>query len=236
MSNGHNEVAVVHVVDDEDSVRRSIDFLLRSAGYSVQRWPDGPAFLKGADKTTRACALLDIRMPEMDGLELQRRMADEGFDCPVIMLTGHGDIEQAVRAMKAGAADFLVKPCDRAKLLQALTHAFRLIDDREVLRERADWAHMQLGKLTEREREVLDGLACGYPNKTIAYDLGISSRTVEVYRANVMVKLEVSNFADALLIAFAAGLGSDSRWRKEYRSRTSKGRSGEPASWNLRSG
>lgn len=207
---------LVHVVDDEDSVRRSMDFLLRTAGYDVQRWNDGMAFLKGADKAVHASVLLDLRMPGMDGLEVQARLAANGFDFPVIVLTGHGDIDLAVRAMKAGAADFLTKPCDREKLLRALARAFRSINDREALRERADWARTQLGKLTEREREVLDGLACGYPNKTIAYDLGISARTVEVYRANVMAKLEVANFADALRIAFAAGLGSDNRWRHAH--------------------
>lgn len=207
---------LVHVVDDEDSVRRSLDFLLRTAGFSVQRWSDGPAFLKGADKNAHACMLLDIRMPGLDGLEVQQHMANDGFNLPVIVLTGHGDIDLAVRAMKAGASDFLTKPCDRDSLLRAVDRAFRSIDDREALRERQDWARTQLGKLTEREREVLDGLACGYPNKTIAYDLGISSRTVEVYRANVMAKLEVNNFAEVLRIAFAADLGSDNRWRRAH--------------------
>ena len=236
MHDAKNGPGVVHVIDDEDSVRRSMDFLLRGVGYSVQRWPDGPTFLKGADKNVRACALLDIRMPEMDGLELQQCMVAEGFDFPVIMLTGHGDIEQAVQAMKAGAADFLIKPCDRAKLLQTLEQAFRYLDDREALRKRRDWARVQLGKLTEREREVLDGLACGYPNKTIAYDLGISSRTVEVYRANVMIKLEVGNFADALRIAFAAGLGSDRRWRRDHSMTRGARQAGVAASGDVRSG
>ncbi len=205
---------VVHVVDDEDSVRRSIDFLLTGEGYRVQRWPDGETFLMGADKNIRACALLDICMPKMDGLELQRRMSDKGFDFPIVMLTGHGDIDRAVMAMKAGAVDFLIKPFDRSKLLHAIEQTFCHLNDREALRRQSSWTRMQLSKLTEREREVLDGLACGYPNKTIAYDLGISSRTVEVYRANVMIKLEVSNLADALRIAFNAGLGSDRRWRE----------------------
>jgi len=216
MTESDADLRLVHVIDDEDSVRRSLDFLLRTAGYRVERWPDGPSFLKGADKAVHACVLLDIRMPGMDGLEVQQSMVRDGFDFPVIVLTGHGDIDMAVRAMKAGAADFLTKPGDRETLLRALDRAFRSIDDREALRERADWARTQLGKLTDREREVLDGLACGYPNKTIAYDLGISSRTVEVYRANVMAKLEVSNFADALRVAFAAGLGSDNRWRRAH--------------------
>lgn len=207
---------LVHVVDDEDAVRRSLDFLLRTAGYSVERWSDGESFLKGADRTLRACVLLDVRMPGIDGLEVLERMADAGLDFPTIVLTGHGDIALAVRAMRTGALDFLEKPFDRERLLESMEHGFRRINDREALREREDWARAQLGKLTEREREVLDGLACGYPNKTIAYDLGISPRTVEVYRANVMIKLEVSNFADALRIAFSAGLGSDPAWRQAH--------------------
>ncbi|MDE8653677.1 response regulator transcription factor [Novosphingobium album (ex Liu et al. 2023)] len=217
------ETRLVHVVDDEDSVRRSLDFLLRTAGYNVERWADGDAFLKGADKSVHACVLLDIRMPGLDGLEVQERMGDAGLDFPVIVLTGHGDISLAVRAMKAGAMDFLEKPFDREKLLRSLAVAFRQIADRETLRDRAQWARAQLGKLTEREREVLDGLACGYPNKTIAYDLGISSRTVEVYRANVMAKLDVGNFADALRVAFAAGLGSEQGWRKTHCERPGPG-------------
>jgi two-component system response regulator FixJ len=213
MTDDHTRTGLVHVIDDEDSVRRSLDFLLRTEGYRVERWSDGASFLKQADASVHACVLLDIRMPGIDGLEVQERMPEAGLDFPVIVLTGHGDIDLAVRAMKAGASDFLVKPFDREKLLDSLALGFERIANREALRERADWAMAQLGKLTEREREVLDGLACGYPNKTIAYDLGISSRTVEVYRANVMAKLEVAYFADALRIAFAAGMGSESRWR-----------------------
>lgn len=216
MSDALDRRDLVHVVDDEDSVRRSIDFLLTTAGYRVERWGDGNAFLKGADKSLHACVLLDIRMPGMDGLEVQKRMALNGMDFPVILLTGHGDIDLAVRSMKAGALDFLTKPCDRENLLKSIAQGFRMIGDREALRERTDWARLMLGKLTEREREVLDGLACGYPNKTIAYDLGISARTVEVYRANIMAKLEVANFAEALRVAFAAGLGSDRLWRETH--------------------
>lgn len=210
------EKGLIHIVDDEDSVRRSLDFMLRAVGHRVERWCDGKAFLKGADNTVPACVLLDIRMPGLDGLEVQASMAGAGLDFPVILLTGHGDISVAVQAMKAGAIDFLEKPFDRENLLRSVDMAFHQIADREALRDRAEWARVQLAKLTEREREILDGLACGYPNKTIAYDLQISSRTVEVYRANVMTKLEVTNFADALRIAFAAGLGSEPNWRERH--------------------
>src|SRR5688572_2833980 len=171
---------LVHVVDDEDSIRRSLDFLLRSAGFRVEKWEDGEAFLKGGDPSAAACVLLDVRMPGMDGLQVQAEMASRGINLPVVVLTGHGDIGIAVRAMRAGAVDFLEKPFNRERLLQALEIGFMQLADREGRRQREEWARTQAAKLTEREREVLEGLACGYPNKTIAYDLGISSRTVEV--------------------------------------------------------
>lgn len=152
----------------------------------------------------------------MDGLELQQEMKAKGFNFPIILLSGHGDIAMAVQAMQAGAVDFLQKPTDREHVLAAIKRAFDSITDCEEQRHRADWAKTQIGQLTLREKEVLDGLACGYPNKTIAYDLGISARTVEVYRANVMEKLAVTSFADALRIAFAAGLGSQKNWLKAH--------------------
>jgi two-component system response regulator FixJ len=211
-----NDARLIHVVDDDEGVRRSLDFLLSHAGHSVRRWCNAEAFLQGADKMVSACAMIDIRMPGMDGLALQKEMKAQGFDFPVIVLSGHGDIAMAVQAMQAGAVDFLEKPADRQKVLQAVKAAFETIDACANQRNRADRARTQLGRLTAREQEVLDGLACGYPNKTIAYDLGISARTVEVYRANIMDKLRVSSFADALRIAFAAGLGSESRWLETH--------------------
>jgi len=211
-----SESKLVHVVDDEESIRRSLGFLLRTAGYQVEKWPDGESFLKGADRAAPASVLLDVRMPGMDGLQVQAEMAERGFNLPVIVLTGHGDIGTAVRAMRAGAVDFLEKPFNRERLLEALEIAFAGLANREAQRDRAEWARTQVALLTEREQEVLDGLACGYPNKTIAYDLGISSRTVEVYRANAMTKLEVTNFADALRVAFAAGMGSEKDWRQAH--------------------
>jgi two-component system response regulator FixJ len=207
---------LVHVVDDDDGVRRSLDFLLSHAGYEVIRWDSAESFLKRADKSFPACTLLDIRMPGMDGLELQQEMKARGFNFPVIVLTGHGDIAMAVQAMQAGAIDFLQKPTDREEVLAAVKCGFESMTDCEVQRNRADWARTQISRLTLREQEVLDGLACGYPNKTIAYDLGISARTVEVYRANVMEKLAVNSFAEALRIAFIAGLGSEKNWLEAH--------------------
>lgn len=208
---------LVHVIDDEESIRKSLSFLLRSSHYRVQCWTSGVAFLKGASRSDTGCVLLDIRMPEMDGLSVQAQMMEEGIGFPVIVLTGHGDVSLAVRAMKAGAIDFLEKPFDRQKLLDAICRAFAQIADADIRRDQMAVAQVQIAALTSRERDVLEGLACGYPNKTIAFDLGISPRTVEVHRANLMAKLEVTNFADALRVAFAAGLGSGRQWRKEFR-------------------
>lgn len=205
---------LVHIVDDEEPIRRSLDFLLRTAGFRPEKWPDGESFLKDADRSVPACVLLDVRMPGMDGLTVQAEMSARGLNFPVVVLTGHGDIATAVKAMQAGAVDFLEKPFERERLLEAIELGFARLADRAGQREREEWAKTQIAQLTQREQEVLEGLACGYPNKTIAYDLGISSRTVEVYRANVMTKLGVTNFADALRIAFAASMGSEVDWRQ----------------------
>ena len=150
---------LVHIVDDEESIRRSLDFLLRPAGFRTERWEDGEAFLKDADKTEPACVLLDVRMPGMDGLQVQAEMAGRGFNMPVVVLTGHGDISTAVRAMQGGAVDFLEKPFNRERLLQALESGFAQIEDREAARKREDWAKTEVAKLTDREKEVLEGLA-----------------------------------------------------------------------------
>ena len=190
-----SERGLVHVIDDEDSIRRSLDFLLSNEGYRVLTWAEPDAFLKQVNTCDTGCVLLDVRMPRMDGLTVQQNMHDAGISLPVIVLTGHGDVQMAVRALQAGAADFLEKPVDRESLLSAIANAFAFQSDREARRNNAEWADTQVNRLTEREREVLDGLACGYPNKTIAYDLGISARTVEVYRANVMMKMQAKTLS-----------------------------------------
>lgn len=199
---------VIHLVDDEEAIRKSASFMLRTSGYTVQTYASGVEFLKGARTAELGCVLLDVRMPEMDGLEVQAAMAGRGIIMPVVVLTGHGDVSIAVQAMKGGAVDFLEKPFEKASLLDAISRAFDRIDNAGIRAAEASDALVRIAALTPRERDVLDGLAQGYPNKTIAYDLGISSRTVEVHRANVMEKLAVRSLSDALRIAFAAGLGS----------------------------
>lgn len=199
---------LVHIVDDEDAIRRSASFMLKTSGYTVQTWVSGVAFLKEVRHAPEGCVLLDVRMPEMDGLEVQQALLDRGVTMPVIVLTGHADVSIAVRAMKAGAVDFLEKPFEKAVLIAAIDAAFDRMAAADGAAARAAEANVVLGVLTPREREVLDGLAQGLPNKTIAYDLGISPRTVEVHRANLMAKLDVRSLSDALRLAFAAGMGN----------------------------
>jgi two-component system response regulator FixJ len=200
---------LIHLIDDEESIRRSAGFMLKTSGFLVQTYANGVEFLRDARNAAPGCILLDVRMPQMDGLEVQERMHEAGVTLPVIILTGHGDIGIAVRAMKAGAVEFIEKPFEKAALLAAIEAAFARLEHRDDVEQVEREADVRLAVLTPREREVLDGLARGLPNKTIAYDLGISARTVEVHRANLMTKLDVRSFSDALRVAFAAGLGRD---------------------------
>lgn len=198
---------LVHIVDDEDAIRRSASFMLKTAGFAVETWPTGVAFLKAVRHVEEGCILLDVRMPEMDGLEVQAALTERGITMPVIILTGHGDVSIAVQAMKGGAVDFLEKPFEKATLLASIGAAFDRLAAAGDRATKASEAQVLLGVLTAREKDVLEGLAQGFPNKTIAYDLGISPRTVEVHRANLMSKLDVRSLSDALRIAFAAGMG-----------------------------
>jgi len=199
----------VHVVDDDEAIRHSVGFLLRKAGHRVETYASGTIFLKAVSRATTGCILLDVRMPDIDGLEVQKRLAETGIALPIIMLTGHGDVALAVRAIKAGALEFLEKPFERASLLDAIDQALAQSNrnDRAQLAEAE--AVVRLAALTPRERDVLDGMVLGRPNKLIASDLSIATRTVEVHRANLMEKLGARSLSDVLRIAFAAGLGID---------------------------
>jgi two-component system response regulator FixJ len=198
------EKPLVHLVDDDDAIRRSAGFMLKTSGFRVAAYDSGVELLKRAKALEPGCILLDIRMPGMDGLEVQQALRDAGVALPVIIMTGHGDVSLAVRAMKAGAVDFIEKPFEKAGLLSALEAGRARLDHAERTKDRAGEAAVRLQVLTPREREVLDGLAQGLPNKTIGYDLGISPRTVEIHRANLMTKLGVKSLSEALRIAFAA--------------------------------
>jgi len=195
---------LVHLVDDDESVRRSVGFMLKTSGHRVKAYASGNELIRDARKLEPGCILLDIRMPGIDGLEVQQELQRQGIDLPVIVMTGHGDVPLSVRAMKAGAIDFIEKPFEKATLLEAIDEAFRSMGRVDSSRDRARTASVRLQALTPRERDVLDGLSKGLPNKTIAYDLGISPRTVEIHRANLMSKLEVRSLSEALRLAFAA--------------------------------
>jgi two-component system response regulator FixJ len=195
---------LVHLVDDDEAIRRSVGFMLKTSGFHVRAYESGVELLKTAPELEPGCILLDIRMPGMDGLEVQEALRSRGVTLPVIIMTGHGDVSLAVQAMKAGAVDFIEKPFEKAVLLSAIDQALDRLKRSAASREQTDEALVRLQALTPREREVLDGLAKGLPNKTIAYDLGISPRTVEIHRANLMSKLGARSLSEALRLAFAA--------------------------------
>ena len=198
------ELRLVHLVDDDEAIRRSVGFMLKTSGFHVRTYESGIELLKSAPDLEKGCILLDIRMPGMDGIEVQKALKDKGVGLPVIIMTGHGDVSLAVQAMKAGAVDFIEKPFEKAVMLSAIEHGVERLKRSAANRDLADDATVRLQVLTPREREVLEGLAKGLPNKTIAYDLGISPRTVEIHRANLMTKLGVRSLSEALRIAFAA--------------------------------
>ena len=198
------DLPLVHLVDDDGAVRRSVGFMLKTSGYQVRSYESGVELLKSPGELGQGCILLDIRMPGMDGLEVQEALKNKGVTLPIIIMTGHGDVTLAVKAMKAGAIDFIEKPFEKAALLGAIEQGVKRLRDVEAGRDLAKEATVRLQALTPRERDVIDGLAKGLPNKTIAYDLGISPRTVEIHRANLMVKLGVRSLSEALRIAFAA--------------------------------
>ena len=196
---------IVHLVDDDEAIRRSASFMLKTSGFSVQTFVSGVELLKER-ALTPGCILLDVRMPGMDGIEVQQALRARGVALPVIVMTGHGDIDVAVQAMKHGAVDFIEKPFEKAVLLEAIEEGFARLENADRSQARATEARVMLQALTPREKDVLRGLARGHPNKTIGFDLGISPRTVEIHRANLMTKLEVASLSGALRIAFAAEL------------------------------
>lgn len=179
----------VHVVDDDAAVRDSLAMLLESAGLVVRTYDSAAAFLAAATDLTSGCVLTDVRMPDIDGLTMQRELAARRCSLPVIVMTGHGDVPIAVQALKAGASDFLEKPFDDAHLVRAVRNALQASARARQAAAGAAELAARLATLTPREREVLDRLVAGQPNKTIAYDLGTSPRTVEVQRARVMEKM-----------------------------------------------
>jgi two-component system response regulator FixJ len=200
--------AVVHVIDDDADVRQSLAFLLSTAGLAVRVHESAVAFLEVLPEVKEGCVVTDIRMPHMDGLELQRRLGELRSGLPVIVMTGHGDVPLAVEAMKAGAVDFIEKPFDDEVLLSAIRSALthRAMDSERDAR--ALEIKGRIGRLSDREREVLDRLVAGKANKVIAFELGISPRTVEVYRANVMTKMQADSLSELVRMALLDGRAS----------------------------
>jgi len=194
--------AVVHLIDDDEDVRRALSFLLGTAGFAVKVYDSAALFIDRCNASVSGCVVTDVRMPEMDGLQLLRRLKDMSVALPVVVMTGHADVALAVEAMKIGAVDFLEKPFSDEVLLAAVGTA--LAHQTEQAGGDADQVRMRLASLSVREREVLDGLLAGHPNKTIAYDLGLSPRTVEVHRANVMTKMGASSLSELVRMALSA--------------------------------
>jgi two-component system response regulator FixJ len=195
---------VVHIIDDDDGARRALGFLLEAADFPVRAYESAIAFLAALPTAEAGCIVSDIRMPDMTGLELVHRLnaLDAGF--PIIIVTGHGDVTLAVEAMRAGVIDFLEKPFSESRILEALARAMTAGDEEEGRSHLTVEAVQRIETLSERERQVLDRVVAGQPNKIIAYDLGISPRTVEIYRAKLMSKMQVNNLAALVRLALAA--------------------------------
>jgi two-component system response regulator FixJ len=199
----------VYVIDDDPAMRDSLDFLLGSAGFSVHVFDSAQVFLDELAKLEPGCVVTDVRMPGIDGMELLRRMRSGARKLPVIIMTGHGDVRLAVEAMKLGALDFLEKPFEDDRLIGMIETA--LSEQQNGSKSEAASADMaaRVASLTQRERQVMQGLVTGQSNKTIAREYDISPRTVEVYRANVMTKMEAGNLSELVRFAIRAGIVED---------------------------
>jgi two-component system, LuxR family, response regulator FixJ len=201
-----SEKGTVHIIDDDDALRESLAFLLRTARIEVATHSSAAAFLEKIPNAKLNCVITDVRMPGMSGLDLLRRLREMKIDVPVIVITGHGDVPLAVEAMKIGAIDFLEKPFDDEVLLVSVKAALeRQGGETKRNAERAEIEH-KLGALSNRERDVLGGLVAGRANKQIAFDLGISPRTVEIYRANLMNKMQAGSLSDLVRMALIVGM------------------------------
>jgi two-component system response regulator FixJ len=198
--------ALVHVIDDDDAVRDSLAFLLVSAKLQVKTYESAAEFLAQVGDLGGGCVVTDVRMPEISGIDMLRRLRQRGIAIPVIVMTGHGDIPLAVEAMKLGASDFFEKPFDDDGLVEAVRNCLaRQHGDEQRNAYRAKIQH-NLATLSNRERQVLDGLVAGKPNKVIAFDHAISPRTVEIYRANVMTKMGAATLSELVRMAMLGGL------------------------------
>jgi len=197
---------VVHVVDDEEAVRKSLAFLLATAGFPVRVHESATGFLAAAPGVGKACLVTDLKMPDLSGVELLERLNGMGVTMPTVVITGHGDVPMAVAAMKAGAVDFIEKPFEADVLIEAVKRAAGRLDDAVEITQDVQILRSRLGTLSERERQVLSMIVAGLPNKTVAYDLGISPRTVEVHRANIMSKMQARSLPELVRMSIAMDL------------------------------
>lgn len=197
---------LVYIVDDDDAVRESVTLTVELAGYVAQGYASANAFLAAAPAAPQGCLVLDVRMPEMDGLELLEALGAHRQRFQTIVVTGHGDIAIAVRAMKAGAVDFIEKPFAKDALLASIVAAFARSQPTSEPNDLAAVAAQRMASLSTRERQVLEGLVAGHANKVIAARLSVSPRTVEVYRARLMDKMKARNFAELVRLALAGGI------------------------------
>jgi len=199
----------VYVIDDDSAMRDSLDFLLGSAGFNVTLFDSALIFLETLPNLAFGCIVSDIRMPGMDGIDLLRRLKTEPKTLPIVIMTGHGDIPLAVEAMKLGALDFLEKPFEDERLIlmisDALSQAANYSKDKSIIAD----IEMRIASLSPRERQVMDGLVAGLSNKLIARDYNISPRTIEVYRANVMTKMQASGISELVRLAMRGGILKD---------------------------
>lgn len=200
---------IIHIVDDEAPVRASLAFLLMSAGFAVRAHDSGPAFLAALSDTSGVCLVTDLRMPEMNGVELLEALTRRGHKVPAIVVTGHGDVPMAVAAMKAGAIDFIEKPFADDVIIDAIHRACATADVQENVDNDKAETYERLKYLTAREQEILVGIVTGLPNKTIAYDLEISPRTVEVHRANIMSKMQAKSLPELVRMTLLIDLARD---------------------------
>jgi two-component system response regulator FixJ len=197
---------VVHVIDDDESAREALAFLIDCAGFQVRTYESAVRFLDAVPTMDHGCIVTDVRMPELTGVELIGRLKALGVKDPVIVITGHADVPMAIQAMKAGVADFLEKPFGDDALLGAIRSALARQTGRKQADEEREAIRARMATLSQRESEVMEGLVAGHANKVIAYDLGISARTVEVYRANVMTKMQAGSLSELVRMVTVARL------------------------------
>jgi two-component system response regulator FixJ len=198
---------ILHIVDDDEAVRRSLVFLCSSAGYAVRPHDSATDFLALAPSVVNGCLLADLRMPDMNGVELLQKLRDIGAELPTVVITGDGDVKMAVEAMKLGAVDFVEKPFIEAVLLEAIERAVGRAQSALSSAQAREAVMSRLNSLSDRENQVLDGILAGQSSKVIAQDLDLSPRTVEVYRSGLMAKMQASSLSDLVRMALLGGRG-----------------------------